>query len=111
MSFARQAAVEKFLRKGVKAMTVEQTRWLKHRMACERWKRANYAYYLAQKRECAHRPEYLRHRREIYAARRQRMRSDAQEFSGESKESLPVNGNSEENARTDRQIDSGGGSA
>ena len=85
-------------------MTVEQTRWMKHRMACERWKRANYAYYLAQKRECAHRPEYLAHRREMYA------RSKAGKNDLSTKQ-ISLNGNSEANETTDRQIDSGAGTA
>ena len=45
---------------------MEHERWLKKRAACERWKAANHAYYVAQKRRCAHRPEYLAHRREKY---------------------------------------------
>ena len=45
---------------------MEHERWLKKRAACERWKAANHAYYVAQKRRCAHMPEYLAHRREKY---------------------------------------------
>ena len=40
-------------------MTVEQTRWLKHRMACERWKRANYAYYLAERGFAEKQPQVI----------------------------------------------------
>ena len=86
-------------------MTVEQVRWIKHRMACERWKRRHYEYYLAQKRECAHRPAYLAHRREMYKARQLRLRSDAQDFSGDTNKSLDDIETCDE--RTDRQIDSG----
>ena len=74
--------------RGKRMMAIEQARWQKHRAACERWKKANYEYYLAQKRECAHRPEYLAHRREMYALRQLRLRSDAQDFSGEINKSL-----------------------
>ena len=89
MNFARQVKVEKFLRQRVKRMmAIEQARWQKHRAACERWKKANYQYYLAQKRECAHRPAYLAHRREMYKARQLRLRSDAQDFSGDTNKSL-----------------------
>jgi hypothetical protein len=42
----------------------------KHQAAVEKWKRANYEYYLEQKRVLAHRPEYLAHRREMYKAKR-----------------------------------------
>ena len=86
-------------------MTVEQVRWIKHRMACERWKRRHYEYYLAQKRECAHRPAYLAHRREMYALRKLQLRSEAQEFSGDTNKSL--NGNPETDEGTDRQVDPG----
>ena len=41
----------------------------------ERWKRAHYAYYLAQKRRLAARPEYLAHRREMYRAKRSKTQS------------------------------------
>ena len=41
-------------------------RWIKRREAAEKWKVANYEYYLEQKRRCAHRPEYLAHRRAMY---------------------------------------------
>jgi hypothetical protein len=43
---------------------------IKHRAAVEKWKRANYAYYLAQKRALASRPSYLARRREMYKAKR-----------------------------------------
>ena len=74
--------------KGKRMMAIEQAKWQKHRAACERWKKANYEYYLAQKRECAHRPAYLAHRREMYALRQLRLRSDAQDYSGEINKSL-----------------------
>ncbi len=47
-----------------------EARRIKHRAAVEKWKRANYAYYLAQKRALACRPEYLAKRREMYKAKR-----------------------------------------
>ena len=46
-----------------------ETRWAKHRRSVERWKVANREHYLSQKRRLAHRPEYLAHRRAMYAAR------------------------------------------
>ena len=45
-------------------------RWIKRRESAEKWKVANYEYYLEQKRRCAHRPEYLAHRRVMYKAKR-----------------------------------------
>ena len=106
MSFARQVAVEKFLRKRVKQMmAIEQAKWQKHRAACERWKRQHYEYYLAQKRECAHRPAYLAHRREKYAARQLQLRSDAQDFSGDTNKSLNDIETCDE--RSNRPIDTG----
>ena len=51
---------------------VRETRWVKRRQAVENWKMANYQYYLEQKRRLAHRPAYLAHRREMYAAKRVR---------------------------------------
>ena len=41
---------------------------LKRRRAVERWKATHREYYLAQKRQLASRPEYLAHRRAVYAA-------------------------------------------
>ena len=52
--------------------SVRDERWAKHRCSVERWKLANYPYYLEQKRKLAHRPEYLAHRREMYAAKKAR---------------------------------------
>ena len=95
--------------KGKRMMAIEQARWQKHRAACERWKKANYAYYIAQKRECAHRPAYLAHRREKYAARQLQLRSDAQDFSGDTNKSLNDIETCDE--RTDRPPDSGRGAA
>ena len=40
---------------------------LKRRRAVERWKASHREYYLTQKRRLASRPEYLAHRREVYA--------------------------------------------
>ena len=48
----------------------------KRRMACERWKRKNYEYYLAQKRMLSSRPEYKNHRREMYRIKRELMTAD-----------------------------------
>jgi len=42
----------------------------KRRQAVHRWKENNREYYLEQKRRLAHRPEYLKHRREMYKAKR-----------------------------------------
>ena len=44
-------------------------KWRKHRMRQEGWKERNRERYLAQKRVCACRPEYLALRRERYRAR------------------------------------------
>ena len=41
---------------------------MKRRRAVERWKATNREYYLAQKRRLASRPDYLAHRRAVYAA-------------------------------------------
>ena len=49
---------------------LRDARWAKHRVAVERWKLANYQFYLAQKRGLAHRPEYLAHRRTMYAQKK-----------------------------------------
>ena len=48
---------------------LRDARWVKHRVAVERWKSSNYQYYLAQKRRLAARPEYLAHRRAMYLLR------------------------------------------
>ncbi len=42
----------------------------KRRQAVHRWKENNREYYLEQKRRLAHRPEYLKRRREMYKAKR-----------------------------------------
>ena len=47
---------------------------LKRRRAVERWKAAHREYYLAQKRQLASRPEYLAHRRDVYASRQADLR-------------------------------------
>ncbi len=49
---------------------LRDARWVKHRVAVERWKSHNYQYYLAQKRRLAARPDYLAHRRAMYRLRR-----------------------------------------
>ncbi len=41
----------------------------KRRQAVHRWKENNREYYLEQKRRLAHRPEYLKRRREMYKAK------------------------------------------
>ena len=41
-------------------------RKMRKRAAVDRWKEADYEYYLAQKKALAHRPEYLAHRRRMY---------------------------------------------
>ena len=43
---------------------------LKRRATVESWKIRNREYYLKQKRDLAHRPEYLAHRRDIYQQRK-----------------------------------------
>ncbi len=48
---------------------LRDARWVKHRVAVERWKSNNYTIYLAQKRRLAARPEYLAHRRAMYRLR------------------------------------------
>ena len=45
-------------------------RWAKHRASVEKWKLANYEYYIFQKRRLAARPAYLAHRRACYRAKR-----------------------------------------
>ena len=50
--------------------TMRDARWAKHRISVERWKLAHYQYYLSQKKRLAHRPEYLEHRRTMYAQRK-----------------------------------------
>jgi len=47
---------------------------LKRRRAVEQWKANNREYYLRQKRQLASRPEYLAHRRAVYAARQAELR-------------------------------------
>ena len=47
---------------------------LKRRRAVERWKATHREYYLAQKRQLASRPEYLAHRRAVYAAQQAELR-------------------------------------
>ena len=47
---------------------------LKRRQAVERWKCNNREYYLAQKRHLSSRPEYLAHRRDMYANRQADLR-------------------------------------
>ncbi len=47
---------------------------LKRRQAVERWKTNNREYYLAQKRHLSSRPEYLAHRRDMYATRQAELR-------------------------------------
>ena len=49
------------------------------RAAVERWKEANYDYYLAQKRALAHRPEYLAHRRRLYREKKEMARWNTEE--------------------------------
>jgi hypothetical protein len=49
---------------------MRDARWVKHRISVERWKLANYQFYLSQKRRLAHRPEYLAHRRAMYAQKK-----------------------------------------
>ena len=50
--------------------TLRDARWAKHRVSVERWKLAHYQYYLSQKKRLAHRPEYLEHRRAMYAQKK-----------------------------------------
>ena len=45
-------------------------RWRKKRLCQEAWKLRRRGAYLAQKRELAHRPEYLAKRRALYAQKR-----------------------------------------
>jgi len=49
---------------------MRDARWAKHRISVERWKLAHYQYYLSQKKRLAHRPEYLEHRRTMYAQKK-----------------------------------------
>ena len=49
---------------------MRDARWVKHRISVERWKLAHYQFYLEQKRRLAHRPEYLAHRRAMYAQKK-----------------------------------------
>ena len=49
---------------------LSHARWIKRRESVEKWKMANYVYYLEQKRRLAHRPEYLAYRRAMYKAKR-----------------------------------------
>ena len=49
---------------------MRDARWVKHRISVERWKLANYQFYLEQKRRLAHRPEYLAHRRAMHAQKK-----------------------------------------
>ena len=44
-------------------------RWRRKRLCQEAWKQRHRGSYLAQKRELAYRPEYLAHRRTLYAQR------------------------------------------
>ena len=53
------------------------SRWLRRRACAERWKENNRAYYLAQKRRLAARPEYLAKRRQQHAMRVARERDAA----------------------------------
>ena len=46
-------------------MTMEEKQ-SKQRLGMERWKDANYQYYLAQTQALASRPESLEHRRNMY---------------------------------------------
>ena len=54
-------------------------RWRKRRIAVELWKARNREYYLAQKRACAARPEYLALRRERYRLRKMTARLCAEQ--------------------------------
>ena len=55
---------------GISALSLrDRQRWAKHRLAVERRKATHREYYLRQKRELAARPEYLAHRRAMYAER------------------------------------------
>ena len=47
---------------------------LKRRRAVERWKATHREFYLAQKRQLASQPEYLAHRRAVYAAQQAELR-------------------------------------
>ena len=49
-------------------------RRLKKRAAVETWKSNNYEYYLEQKRRLARRPEYLKHRRDMYREKIERLK-------------------------------------
>ena len=49
-------------------------RWRKKRLCQEAWKQRHRGAYLAQKRELAHRPEYLAKRRALYAQKQATIR-------------------------------------
>jgi hypothetical protein len=55
-------------------MSDSEVNILKRRQAVERWKGNNREYYLAQKRYLSARPEYLAHRRDMYANRQADLR-------------------------------------
>ena len=89
-------------------MSRDMVRWARHRLAVERWKIRNYDYYLQQKRELAARPEYLAHRRRMYALRKAARSSDqtADLSTQESLHELEETGE-----RTDQRLDSSGSAA
>ena len=68
-----------------------QTRWARHRVAVERWKDRNRAYYLEQKRRLAQRPEYLQRRREKYAQSRPRQTVESTTLSSEENDTTTTN--------------------
>ena len=70
-------------------------RWVKRRCAVERWKLKNREYYLRQKRELAGRPEYLAHRRAMYASKHARPNAVLPDLS------TTINDYAERNERTD----------
>ena len=49
-------------------------RWRKKRLCQEAWKQRHRGAYLEQKRELAHRPEYLAKRRALYAQKQATIR-------------------------------------
>ena len=49
-------------------------RWRKKRLCQEAWKQRHRGAYLEQKRELAHRPEYLAKRRALYAQKQSMLR-------------------------------------
>ena len=67
--------------------------WVKHRRAVEQWKLRNREYYLRQKRELAGRPEYLAHRRVMYASKHARPNDVQPDLS------TTINDNEERDAR------------